>query len=66
LSDAGEVITTTRAATLVDFLSARLEAGAPTARGRKGALNERTLKNYVTHIRVHPGTVKVQVRTVGG
>src|SRR5437763_3340082 len=51
--DAGEVITTTRAAKLVDFLSAWLEAGAPTARGRKGSLNERSLKSYVMHIRVH-------------
>jgi integrase len=51
--DAGEVITTTRAAKLVDFLSAWIEAGAPTARGRKGSLNEGSLKSYVMHIRVH-------------
>jgi integrase len=51
--DAGEVITTTRVAKLVDFLTAWLEAGAPTARGRKGSLNERSLKSYTMHIRVH-------------
>ena len=51
--DAGEVIAITRAAKLVDFLTAWLEAGAPTARGRKGSLNEKSLQSYTMHIRVH-------------
>lgn len=64
--DAGEVIATTRAAKLVDFLSAWLEAGAPTARGRKGSLNERSLESYVLHIRVHivPGLGEIRLEAL--